>query len=138
MIPPQKEQELIKYVSNNLLGEYERGINDCATFAAGALDIITGNSFKERIVGKYNDEKTALEYIKTHGSIAQHWIAEGCYKLDNNLLMTTGDFPVFRDNKILAIGVCIGDKTAINTNTHGVVLCKNSSLENIEGVYRWG
>jgi hypothetical protein len=132
---PSKELALHKYVQEQMGGSYLRGKNDCATFAAGALDLLTGGSLQEKITGQWHDEKTALAYIKKNGSIGAHWEREGC-KFIPTEYMTTGDFPVIRDTKTLLVGVCLGSKTAINTVDEGVAIFPNEILENIVGVWR--
>ena len=133
---PSTELALHQYVADNLGGTYDRGYNDCATFAAGALDVLTDSDLKNRITGKWHDEATALSYIKEHGSIGAHWKREGCRKIPL-VEMTTGDFPVMRETGGLAVAVCLGAKTAVNTPEEGVTVIPNSALRNIVEVWRW-
>src|SRR5690348_14014071 len=45
--------------------------HDCCTFVAACVDAMTDSNYLEQVVANYNDEASALEYIKRNGGFQQ-------------------------------------------------------------------
>lgn len=133
---PDKEIALHEYVQTERRLPFEYGVHDCGTFAAGALDLLTGGNLAPRLRGKWSSEEEADQYSVDHGSVSRHLEREGC-ELINKAFIQTGDFPIIEHKPYqFSAGVCLGSKTAINTSDHGVVLANTAQLNNVREVYR--
>lgn len=107
---------------------FEWGTHDCCTFAAGAIDALTGSTFKDQLAAAYSDETTALAYIASFGSLeaaVTSWL--GPSEAPNSA--GPGDI-VLADLELgPAIGVCLGVDCAFSAEPsmkfrqRGVIAC---------------
>lgn len=59
--------KLNKYITANRDNQWEMGVHDCCTFAAGAVKAITGEDHMKEFRGKYNTPENSDEALTTIG-----------------------------------------------------------------------
>lgn len=62
------EMQLSEYVLSKKNQPFEYGVNDCCLFAAGAVEVITGENPIPEFIGAYDSLKTSIKALKTLGS----------------------------------------------------------------------
>ena len=62
------EMQLSEYVLSKKNQPFEYGVNDCCLFAAGAVEVITGENPIPEFIGAYDSLKTSIKALKTIGS----------------------------------------------------------------------
>ncbi|MCC3606985.1 MAG: hypothetical protein JGK24_28120 [Microcoleus sp. PH2017_29_MFU_D_A] len=62
------EESLSDYIANKRHEPFEYGVNDCCLFAAGAVEVITGEDPMSEFRGQYDSLKTSLKAIKDIGA----------------------------------------------------------------------
>ena len=62
------EMQLSEYVLSKKSQPFEYGVNDCCLFAAGAVEVITGENPIPEFIGAYDSLKTSIKALKTLGS----------------------------------------------------------------------
>jgi hypothetical protein len=60
--------QLSEYVLSKKSQPFEYGVNDCCLFAAGAVEVITGENPIPEFIGAYDSLKTSIKALKTLGS----------------------------------------------------------------------
>jgi hypothetical protein len=60
--------QLSEYVLSKKNQRFEYGVNDCCLFAAGAVEVITGENSIPEFIGAYDSLKTSIKALKTLGS----------------------------------------------------------------------
>jgi hypothetical protein len=113
------------------------GENDCALFAADAIKSITGIDIAESFRGKYSDEASAIEAIKTitGGSTltdAAVWCATraGLAELKYPLMARRGDLVLVDrgDGTLIAGVVHLGGAHAVSVGPKGLVRLRITSI----------
>jgi hypothetical protein len=61
------EQRLAAYTRSHMRTPYRWGSHDCALFAAGAVEVITGEDFAHEFRGNYDDEPSAARVLSLIG-----------------------------------------------------------------------
>lgn len=62
------EMQLSEYVLSKKSQPFEYGVNDCCLFAAGAVEVITGENPIPEFIGAYDSLKTSIKALKTIGA----------------------------------------------------------------------
>jgi len=86
------------------------GKNDCCLFSARVVDAMSGSDYAKRLAEMYHDEKTALAYINSHGSIQEavkDWLGEPCVSL---AYTQRGDVVLFNNEGRETLGISVGDR----------------------------
>lgn len=61
------EEELSDYIASKRDEPFDYGVNDCAMFAAGAVEAMTGENPMEEFFGSYGDLRGSIKALKTLG-----------------------------------------------------------------------
>jgi NAD(P)H-hydrate repair Nnr-like enzyme with NAD(P)H-hydrate epimerase domain len=100
--------------------EFAWGVNDCCLFAARVVDAMCGTAHEKTLSEKYNDEASALAYIKESGGIAaavDTFI--GPHKTQGR--PARGDVVLFNGANGETLGICVGEYIAAIAE-NGIVL----------------
>jgi len=62
------EMQLSEYILSKKNQPFEYGVNDCCLFAAGAVEVITGENPMPEFIGAYDSLKTSIKALKTIGA----------------------------------------------------------------------
>ena len=85
------------------------GKNDCCLFSARVVDAMTGTDYAQKLAEMYHDERSALAYINSFGSIQEavkDWLGEPT----NLAFVQRGDVVLFNNEGRETLGICIGDR----------------------------
>jgi len=134
-VRPDVEIRLITFVQGQIGKPFDYGAHDCVTFAAGALDIISGGNTAEVIADRRKTVNELDAYIAKYGDIESHIALAGGYRIDRGM-MSTGDLVICKDDSGESCGVSLGARTAFNTSDRGVVLLPNRALRDVHAVMR--
>lgn len=96
----------IEKVSNE---SFAYGKNDCCLFAARVVDAMTGTEYAKKLAEMYHDERSALAYINSFGSIQEavkDWLGEPT----NLAFVQRGDVVLFNNEGRETLGICVGDR----------------------------
>jgi hypothetical protein len=130
------EIDLHQFIQSEIGKPFNYGEHDCATFAAKALDIITGGGMFDTIQSRRIECNDLIPYMEKYGSIGEHFESVGGKEVDVSFA-STGDFIVIEHAEgQFSACVCMGARTAVNTEERGVLLFPTSKLQNIIGVWR--
>ena len=61
------EQDLSDYITSKRDEPFEYGVNDCAMFASGAVEAMTGENPMEEFIGSYDSLTGSLRSLKSIG-----------------------------------------------------------------------
>lgn len=141
LVNPSTELRLHEYVRSWMGEPFEFGVNDCPLFAAGALDIMAGTTYRIDLTGRWYDQKSAWKYLKTHGDIYAHLARAGCSPVECSHIQT-GDFicmeqKLAHEKKWHSVGVFLGARAGIVTDEAGVILVPMGEVPNVTRVLRW-
>jgi hypothetical protein len=103
--------------------------NDCCTFAAGAVQAITGNDAMAALRGKYTCQAGAARLIATAGSLQALVSQYLGAPLDAPALAQRGDVVLFEMTDPCgpqALGICVGAQIAA-PGPHGMVLLPSNA-----------
>ena len=96
------------------------GQHDCCLFAARCVDAMCNTEYEAGLQAEYQDERSAMEYIASFGSIKEavdSWLGE-----PQNLNFTQrGDVVLFDNDGRETLGVCLG-RDIVSTGGAGLVL----------------
>jgi hypothetical protein len=96
------------------------GSNDCCTFAAGAVDAITGSTLATDVQANYTDEASAMAYLATFPSLEDavtHWMQTPSQAPN---FAGPGDMVLIDGDKGPTIGICLGANVASAGTEAGV------------------
>lgn len=62
------ESHLSEYIQSKRNKPFEYGVNDCCLFAAGAVEVVTGENPIPEFIGAYDSLKTSIKALKTIGA----------------------------------------------------------------------
>ena len=100
-------------------GAFEWGTNDCCMFVFRVAEAITGIDYAKPYRG-YKTSKGAARRLLKYGGV--EGVANNSFgESKKPLLAKRGDPVLVKSNDDLALGVCVGDKIAVVTET-GLVL----------------
>lgn len=126
-----REVALHEYVQEQMGKPFEYGINDCALFSAGAIDVIADSSIREELTGLWNDKKSAITYEKEHS--IESYLKERFSSIDESHIQT-GDVILIDMKGWTSTSVCIGSTIAFLMDD-GIQIQPIGTLP-IKGVYR--
>lgn len=110
---------------------FEWGKMDCCMFSARIVDAMCDTSYAIDLAKEYDNEKSALTYIKSFGSIKEavsSWLGEPS---DKTIYTQRGDVVLFENDGRETLGVCVGS-TIVSTGEFGIV---HTPVYN--ALYRW-
>jgi hypothetical protein len=110
---------------------FEWGKIDCCMFAARIVDAMCDTSYAADLAKEYDDEKSALAYIKSFGSIKEavsSWLGEPS---DKTIYTQRGDVVLFENDGRETLGICVGS-TIVSTGEFGIV-----HVPVYNALYRW-
>lgn len=87
------------------------GSQDCCTFAADAVEAITGTDPLEELRGKWKTEKQADSYLKKLGGIGRGVIGK-LGKPVPSTFARRGDVVLVEVGEVKALGICLGSIVA--------------------------
>ena len=96
----------IEKVSNE---SFAYGKNDCCLFSARVVDAMTGTEYAKKLAEMYHDERSALAYINSFGSI-QEAVKDWLGKPTNLAFVQRGDVVLFNNEGRETLGICVGDR----------------------------
>lgn len=100
-------------------GAFEWGTNDCCMFVFRVAEAITGIDYAKPYRG-YKTSKGAARRLLKYGGV--EGVANNSFgESKKPLLAKRGDAVLVKSNDDLALGVCVGDKIAVVTET-GLIL----------------
>lgn len=100
-------------------GAFEWGTNDCCMFVFRVAEAITGIDYAKPYRG-YKTSKGAARRLLKYGGV--EGVANNSFgESKKPLLAKRGDAVLVKSNDDLTLGVCVGDKIAVVTET-GLVL----------------
>ena len=103
---PDWEKRLRTYLDSRKTMPFEWGVNDCATFIAGAVTAMTGVDVYDGFKGIYDTEEGSREALKTAGAGTLHrTVAKWLGKSKPAAQAKRGDV-VMKDN--FTLGICLG------------------------------
>lgn len=109
------QDRFFAYLEDARTRKFEWGKFDCCLFAADVIDLATGSTFRDQLESKYSDEKTALAYIDSFGSLeaaVSSWLgdsqAPNFAGPSDIVIATLANGPT--------VGVCLGTKCAFAAN----------------------
>jgi hypothetical protein len=95
------------------------GQHDCCLFAARCVDAMCDTEYEAGLQAEYQDERSAMEYIASFGSIksaVESWLGD-----PQNLNFTQrGDVVLFDNDGREALGICLG-RDIVTTGETGLV-----------------
>lgn len=89
--------------------QFAYGKNDCCLFSARVVDAMTGSEYAKKLAEMYHDERSALAYINSFGSIQEavkDWLGEPA----NLAYVRRGDVVLFNNEGRETLGICVGDR----------------------------
>lgn len=106
---------------------FEWGKHDCCLFSAKVVDAMSDSNFLQKLLNSYSDDKSALEFIKSFGSLreatASFLGAEAPLSF-----MQRGDVVLFDNDGRETLGICIGSTIASVGETGAVVVAKSHAI----------
>lgn len=98
---------LAEYIRKKQGKKFVWGKNDCCTFVAGSVKLMTGHDFYKEFRGTYNDEDSAREALKTIGNGSLYQVLlKNFGKTIPVAYAQRGD--IVMDRKTMSIGICDG------------------------------
>lgn len=85
------------------------GKNDCCLFSARVVDAMTGTEYAKKLAEMYHDERSALAYINSFGSI-QEAVKDWLGDTTNLAFVQRGDVVLFNNEGRETLGICVGDR----------------------------
>lgn len=112
------ENRLVSYLSGVARKRFEYGDVDCALFAAGAVQVMTGDDHTLNSAGKYRSLKEGLLLMKQHGFKNHVEYAASLFEECEGVLMAQrGDVAVVpAEGGGFALGIVQGANVYIMTN----------------------
>lgn len=88
----QRRIKLASIISQYAETEFERGQNDCNTFFLDVHDKMYGTCDREEVVGKYDDLKSGIRYLKKKVKLSPHqWMMARHYAVLRDRDVKVGD-----------------------------------------------
>ena len=125
------EQALSDYLFERSDMPFEYGKNDCCTFAAGAVQAMTGINPMEEFVGKYKSMASSVRAISNSGFDGLEQIMDSKFDSIPIGFASTGDLAFFNES----VGVVVGGKAAF-VSEDGFVLISREKWDKAWGVAR--
>lgn len=125
------EDALSQYLIENKDIPFEYGKNDCCTFAAGAVESITGVNPMSEFIGKYKSAASSLRAIKDAGYKSLEEVIDAKFDQVPIGFASTGDLALFDGS----IGVVMGNAAAF-VSDDGFAIVKRQLWDKTWGVAR--
>jgi hypothetical protein len=103
------------------------GKNDCCLFSARVVDAMCDTDFADQLRQEYQDERTAMLYIASFGSIKaalEYWLG----KPQSLIYAQRGDVMLFDNDGRDTVGIFVGDGIISTGETGLVRVSKDSAL----------
>ena len=103
------------------------GKNDCCLFSARVVDTMCDTDFADQMRQEYQDERTAMLYIASFGSIKaalEYWLG----KPQSLIYAQRGDVMLFDNDGRDTVGIFVGDGIISTGETGLVRVSKDSAL----------
>lgn len=96
-------------------GAFEWGSNDCCMFVFRVAEAITGIDYAKPYRG-YKTSKGAARRLLKYGGV-EGMATNSLGESKPPLMAKRGDVVSFKNNEDIALGVCVGDKIAVVSDT---------------------
>jgi hypothetical protein len=106
------------------------GQHDCCLFAARCVDAMCDTEYEAGLQAEYQDERSAMEYIASFGSIksaVDSWLG----KPQNLNFTQRGDVVLFDNDGRETLGICLG-RDIVSTGESGLV-----SVSMVRAICSW-
>ena len=121
------EVDRIKYLQSQLGKSYKWGRTDCNAFAIEFFDYCNNTVFRNAVIGKYDDEKTAYKFAKKIGLLRNY------LPLIKTNRPKIGDLILVKDGVWDMAHIYLGDKVLTSINGKGITTMPTPHGE----VYTW-
>lgn len=110
---PGWEVELAKYCDAARAEPVAYGHCDCILYAAGAVEVQTGDDFAAQHRGKYDDEASARAYMEANGWADVDAVADAFLTRVDVLRRRRGDILLFVGEAGKTLGICLGRHASV-------------------------
>ena len=123
------ELEFHSYIQSEIGKPFKWGENDCNTFILRMVDHFMGTNYSDSVVGRYNDEKSAMKFAIKIGKLRDFIPLKKVARKHAQ----TGDI-ILVSHRLWDRGhVCVGNKVVAPDEEYGT-----THLQMVDGdVYRW-
>ena len=124
---------LTRYLAEARKKPYEVGVHDCALFAAGAIEAITGVDLASSFRGRYDTIEQGMSLVNKEGFIDHIDMARAHFPSERPARAHIGDLAVVRiGESVVALGVVAGSRVYIlGEKGVGVVGLMDRDLNNM-------
>lgn len=112
---PNWRHRLASYVSDKARAEFDPGQTDCALFAAGAVEAVTGHDPAQGHRGRYNTIQGGLRRLRKSGTTDHVAMAARLFAEIPVSYAQPGDLAVLASDDGPALGVVQGEKIYVMT-----------------------
>lgn len=109
---PDWHPRLTAYLGKITPVAFRMGSQDCALFAAGAVEAMTGHDPAAGFRGTYTDLKTGLKRLKAAGFDSHVQIADRLFERVHPAFAQVGDLALIEVSEGYALGVVAGEMLA--------------------------
>ena len=110
---------LSEYLESKRNDYFKYGVNDCALFAAGAIEAMTGEDIAKEYRGKYSTYIGGLRKVRVDGYKFHYSIFEDKLTEIPVSFASFGDIGFYKTelDGVYSVGVVLGHKSAVITDT---------------------